>query len=100
MSLIRNIILKLTFLGCYATSYVYQSTSQILEIKRLFLIDCGEGTQVQLRKIKSDFLKSTIFFISHLHGDHFGLIGLVSTFTLLNRIQIYISMVQRELKKL
>jgi ribonuclease Z len=62
-------------------------TSQILEIKnRLFLIDCGEGTQVQLRKIKSDFLKLIIFFISHLHGDHFfGLIGLVSTFTLLNR---------------
>jgi ribonuclease Z len=80
--------LKLTILGCYAATRTFTNpTSQILEIKnRLFLIDCGEGTQVQLQKIKSDFLKSIIFFISHLHGDHFfGLIGLVSTFTLLNR---------------
>ena len=52
----------------------------------MFLIDCGEGTQVQLRRNKIRFSKITHIFISHLHGDHFyGLIGLISTFTLLNR---------------
>jgi ribonuclease Z len=81
--------LKLTILGCYAATprTFTNSTSQILEIKnRLFLIDCGEGTQVQLRKNKIRFSKINHIFISHLHGDHFfGLVGLVSTFTLLNR---------------
>lgn len=81
--------MKLTILGCYAATprTFTNPTSQILEIKnRLFLIDCGEGTQVQLRKNKIKFSKINHVFISHLHGDHFfGLIGLVSTFTLLNR---------------
>ena len=81
--------MKLTILGCYAATprTFTNPTSQILEIKnRLFLIDCGEGTQVQLRKNKIRFSKINHIFISHLHGDHFfGLIGLVSTFTLLNR---------------
>lgn len=81
--------MKLTILGCYAATprTFTNPTSQILEIKnRLFLIDCGEGTQVQLRKNKLKFSKINHVFISHLHGDHFfGLIGLVSTFTLLNR---------------
>jgi ribonuclease Z len=81
--------LKLTILGCYAATPRTSTnpTSQILEIKnRLFLIDCGEGTQVQLRKNKIRFSKINHIFISHLHGDHFfGLVGLVSTFTLLNR---------------
>jgi ribonuclease Z len=81
--------LNLTILGCYAATprTFTNPTSQVLEIRnRLFLIDCGEGTQVQLRKNKFRFSKINHIFISHLHGDHFfGLVGLVSTFALLNR---------------
>lgn len=81
--------MKLTILGCYAATprTFTNPTSQLLEIKNhLFLIDCGEGTQVQLRKNKIKFSKINHVFISHLHGDHFfGLIGLISTFSLLNR---------------
>lgn len=81
--------MKLTVLGCYAATprTITNPTSQVLEMKnRLFLIDCGEGTQVQLRKNKIKFSKINHIFISHLHGDHcYGLIGLVSTFMLLNR---------------
>lgn len=83
--------MKVTILGCYAATprTFTNPTSQILEIKNhLFLIDCGEGTQVQLRKNKIRFSKINHIFISHLHGDHFyGLVGLVSTFMLLNRTQ-------------
>jgi ribonuclease Z len=81
--------LKLNILGCYAATprTITNPTSQVLEIRnRMFLIDCGEGTQVQLRKHKIKFSKINHIFISHLHGDHcYGLIGLVSTFMLLNR---------------
>lgn len=81
--------MKLTILGCYAATprTITNPTSQVLEIRnRMFLIDCGEGTQVQLRKHKIKFSKLNHIFISHLHGDHcYGLIGLVSTFMLLNR---------------
>ncbi len=81
--------MNLTILGCYAATprTFTNPTSQVLEIRnRLFLIDCGEGTQVQLRKNKIRFSKINHIFISHLHGDHFfGLVGLVSTFALLNR---------------
>ena len=81
--------LKLTILGCHsATPRVNANpTAQYLEINNhFFLIDCGEGTQVQLRKYQVKFSKIKHIFISHLHGDHiFGLVGLVSTFRLLNR---------------
>jgi len=81
--------MKITILGCYAATprSFTNPTSQVLEMKNhLFLIDCGEGTQVQLRRNKIKFSKIKHIFISHLHGDHFyGLVGLVSTFRLLNR---------------
>lgn len=81
--------MKLTILGCYAATprTFTNPTSQVLEINNeIFLIDCGEGTQVELRRHKIKFGKIKHVFISHLHGDHFyGLIGLISTFMLLNR---------------
>ena len=81
--------MKLTILGCYsATPRAFTNpTAQVLDVKgNLFLIDCGEGTQVQLRKFKVKFSRIKHVFISHLHGDHFfGLIGLISTFRLLGR---------------
>ena len=81
--------MKLNILGCYAATprSFTNPTSQVLEMKNeLFLIDCGEGTQVQLRRNKIKFNKIKHIFISHLHGDHcYGLVGLISTFRLLNR---------------
>lgn len=82
--------MKVTILGCYAATprTISNPTSQVLEIRNnMFLIDCAEGTQVQLRKNKIKFSKINHIFISHLHGDHvYGLIGLVSTFMLLKRV--------------
>ncbi|MFB9056570.1 ribonuclease Z [Mariniflexile ostreae] len=81
--------MKLTILGCYsATPKVStHTTSQVLEMNNhMFLIDCGEGTQVELRRHKIKFNRIKHIFISHLHGDHFfGLVGLISTFRLLTR---------------
>ncbi|MFK7833355.1 MAG: ribonuclease Z [Winogradskyella sp.] len=81
--------MKLTILGCHSAtpSINANPTSQVLEIKNhMFLIDCGEGTQVELRRNKIKFSRIKHIFISHLHGDHcFGLAGLISTFGLLTR---------------
>lgn len=81
--------LKLTILG-YNSAVPKRKvapTAQLLEVEsRMFLIDCGEGAQVQLRKAKAKFSRINHIFISHLHGDHvFGLIGLISSFQLLGR---------------
>lgn len=62
-------------------------TAQVLNVsERLFLIDCGEGTQIQLRRYHIRFQRINNIFISHLHGDHFfGLMGLLSSLHLLGR---------------
>ena len=81
--------MKLTILGsCSAYPTLNRfTTSQILQINgRSFLIDCGEGAQIQLRKNKIKFNSIEDILISHLHGDHFfGLPGLILTFNLLGR---------------
>jgi ribonuclease Z len=81
--------MKLTILGCHSATPRIDAnpTSQVLEINNhIFLIDCAESTQVQLRKSKIKFSRIKHIFISHLHGDHFfGLVGLISTFRLLTR---------------
>ncbi len=62
-------------------------TSQVVDLRdKLFMIDCAEGAQLQLRRQKLKFSRLNHIFLSHLHGDHcFGLIGLFSTFDLLGR---------------
>ena len=62
-------------------------SAQVVEVRgKLFLVDCGEGTQIQLRRSRVRFTKISAVFLSHLHGDHcFGLIGMLSTFGLLGR---------------
>ena len=63
------------------------ASSQVVNIReKLFMIDCGEGAQLQLRRSKLKFTRLNHIFISHLHGDHcFGLMGLISTFGLVGR---------------
>ena len=81
--------MKLTVLGCFSATPRKNTnpSAQVLDMgNNLFLIDCGEGTQVQLRKNRIKFNRIKHIFISHLHGDHyFGLAGLISTFRLLTR---------------
>lgn len=62
-------------------------TAQVLNVhERFFLLDCGEGTQIQLRRFSINMSKINHVFISHLHGDHvFGLFGLLSSYNLMGR---------------
>ena len=80
---------SITILGSGSATPTLQRmhTSQVVNLyEQLYLIDCGEGAQLQMRKYKVKFQKINHIFISHLHGDHyFGLIGLVSTLHLLGR---------------
>ena len=76
-------------LGCGSAlpTTKHMPSSQLLETNgKLFMIDCGEGTQLQIRKFGARMSKLHSIFISHLHGDHvFGLPGLISTLDLLGR---------------
>lgn len=80
---------EVNILGCGSalpTARHYPST-QILNIRdNLFMIDCGEGAQIQFRRMRLKFTRLGHIFLSHLHGDHcFGLIGMISTFALVGR---------------
>ena len=76
-------------LGCGSAlpTLKHNASSQIVELRgKAFMIDCGEGTQMQLRRSRIHFAKINAIFISHLHGDHcFGLLGLLSPFGMLGR---------------
>lgn len=80
---------KVYILGCGSAlpTLRHNPSSQIVEVRdKQFMVDCGEGTQVQLRRSRIRFTKLGHVFISHLHGDHcFGLIGMISTFGMLGR---------------
>lgn len=80
---------RVHILGCGSAlpTLKHNASSQVVELRdKLFMIDCGEGTQLQLRRSRLRFTKINTVFISHLHGDHcFGLIGMISTFGMLGR---------------
>ena len=80
---------ELHILGCGSAlpTTRHFATSQVVNLReKLFMIDCGEGAQMQLRRSRLKFSRLNHIFISHLHGDHcFGLLGLISTFGLLGR---------------
>lgn len=80
---------RVHILGCGSAlpTLKHNPSSQIVEIRgKCFMIDCGEGTQTQLRRSKIKFTRISAVFVSHVHGDHcFGLIGMISTFGMLGR---------------
>lgn len=80
---------KVHILGCGSAlpTLRHNPSSQVVEIReKQFMIDCGEGTQTQMRRSRVGFNKVMAVFISHIHGDHcFGLIGMLSSFGLLGR---------------
>lgn len=83
---------EVNILGCGSAlpTTRHFATSQVVNVReKLFMIDCGEGAQLQLRRSKLKFTRLNHIFISHLHGDHcFGLMGLISTFSMLGRTAI------------
>ena len=76
-------------LGCGSArpSLRHNASAQVVEMRgKMLMVDCAEGTQMQLMRAKINFNKIKAVFISHLHGDHcFGLLGLISSFGLLGR---------------
>jgi ribonuclease Z len=82
-------IFEVTILGCGAAAPTtkHNPSAQVVNVHdKLFLVDCGEGTQMQLRHQRIKFQRIHHIFISHLHGDHYlGLVGLICSFHLLGR---------------
>ena len=80
---------KVHILGCGSAlpTLKHNATSQIVEVRdKLYMIDCGEGTQIALRRSRISFSRLSAVFLSHLHGDHcLGIVGMISTFGLLGR---------------
>lgn len=80
---------KIHILGCGSAlpTLRHNPSSQVVEVReKLFMVDCGEGTQLQLRRCRVKFNRLQAVFISHIHGDHcFGLPGLISTLGMLGR---------------
>jgi len=80
---------NVTILGCSSalpTPNRFSTAQAVNILERFFLIDCGEGTQIQLRKYNIKISKINHIFISHLHGDHFfGIFGLLSSMNLTGR---------------
>jgi len=80
---------KVHILGCGSAlpTLRHSASSQVVEVRdKVLMLDCAEGTQMQLRRCRVRFTKLSHVFITHLHGDHcFGLIGMISTFGLLGR---------------
>ena len=95
---------EVNILGCGSAlpTTRHYSSSQVVNIReKLFMVDCGEGAQLQLRRSKLKFTRLNHIFISHLHGDHcFGLIGLISTFGLLGRTATLHIYAHEDLEKL
>ena len=95
---------EVNILGCGSAlpTTRHFSSSQVVNIReKLFMIDCGEGAQLQLRRSKLKFSRLNHIFISHLHGDHcFGLMGLISTFGLLGRTATLHIYAHKELERL
>lgn len=82
---------ELTILGCNSAipAYDRHPSAQVLNIhEKLFLIDCGEGTQIQMNRYDIRRNRINQIFISHLHGDHiFGLMGLLTSYSLSGRTE-------------
>ena len=95
---------EVNILGCGSAlpTTRHFASSQVINIReKLFMVDCGEGAQLQLRRSKLKFTRLNHIFISHLHGDHcFGLMGLISTFGLLGRTAALHIYAHEELQKL
>ena len=99
-----EMVSKLTILGCGSAipTATNNPSGQILEMSdKQFMIDCGEGVQNTIRQMMLRTARLYCIFISHLHGDHcFGLLGLISTWAMMNRTQDLHIFAHKDLERL